>query len=29
MDVRMPVLDGVAAIREIAGAGDGAPRVLI
>jgi DNA-binding NarL/FixJ family response regulator len=29
MDVRMPELDGIAATREIAGGGDGAPRVLI
>ncbi|MFI5794493.1 response regulator [Streptomyces sp. NPDC051677] len=29
MDVRMPVLDGVAATREITGAGAGAPKVLI
>jgi DNA-binding NarL/FixJ family response regulator len=29
MDVRMPELDGIAATREIAGAGDEAPRVLI
>jgi DNA-binding NarL/FixJ family response regulator len=29
MDVRMPELDGIAATREIAGDGGGAPRVLI
>jgi DNA-binding NarL/FixJ family response regulator len=29
MDVRMPELDGIAATREIAGGGEGAPRVLI
>ncbi|PPL20413.1 response regulator [Microterricola pindariensis] len=29
MDLRMPVLDGVAATAQIMGAGDGAPRVLI
>ena len=29
MDVRMPELDGIAATREIAGHGNGAPRVLI
>jgi len=29
MDIRMPVLDGIAATREICGAGDTAPRVLV
>ena len=29
MDVRMPELDGIAATREIAGEGGGAPRVII
>ena len=29
MDVRMPVLDGVAATRAIGASGDGAPKVLI
>jgi DNA-binding NarL/FixJ family response regulator len=29
MDVRMPEMDGIAATREIAGAGDEGPRVLI
>jgi DNA-binding NarL/FixJ family response regulator len=29
MDVRMPVLDGLQATRQITAAGDGAPRVLI
>ena len=29
MDVRMPVLDGLQATRQITAAGDGAPRVLV
>ena len=29
MDVRMPVLDGIAATRRIRDSGDGAPRVLV
>ena len=29
MDIRMPELDGIAATRQIADGGDGAPRVLI
>ena len=29
MDVRMPELDGIAATRELAGAADGRPRVLV
>ena len=29
MDIRMPVLDGIAATREICDAGDAAPRVLV
>jgi DNA-binding NarL/FixJ family response regulator len=29
MDIRMPVLDGIAATREICAAGDAAPRVLV
>ncbi len=29
MDVRMPVLDGIEATRQIRGAGDDAPRVLV
>ena len=29
MDVRMPVIDGLQATRQIAAAGDGAPRVLV
>jgi DNA-binding NarL/FixJ family response regulator len=29
MDIRMPVLDGIAATREMCSAGDAAPRVLV
>ena len=29
MDVRMPVLDGLQATRQITAAGDGAPRILV
>ncbi len=29
MDVRMPVMDGLQATRQITAAGDGAPRVLV